>query len=516
MLTFKLISHEPSCYLHHRHRPLLVILMMLVLDVVLVNINVVDAFQQHHSSNVVGSFQRRTVDARTKNIKNKPLLLFPTSSSSPTKSKPKSSTKLFVSATTNNNNLLSLDQTSVRDVDSFINWALNTCGVQTVDGFYLGQQDVDSNLDYFATTSTGGTANSLILRVPSEMILSSSQIQEEYSNYIPDACYQVLREKDVLDKSYREFFLFLKLLMEYQNGMNSVYYPWLNSMPRKWNTAASFDYFCMSTLPPYIKGLANEKRDELKAFTTALQNFEYINQDIKSNDEILKFIYNVVQTRSYLYGDDITDLRIAPMVDYINHDYPANAEIRYDGNGNCEVYLTQDIPPNTPITINYGSPTNPSKLLTKYGFLVNPGVTYCKLIIHNPSQKLIDIGYSEENMVFNTVDGSISGIVWDVLLYDKLEKTAGMSQIKNKFYEAHCNNDVDTKNSIHAHYYNDTINELLMHVDKILKEVTQLTQMMIQFQNNERHPRLPLLYQHHNMVIQTFTLVRQQLLAMMQ
>jgi hypothetical protein len=54
----------------------------------------------------------------------------------------------------------------------------------------------------------------------------------------------------------------------------------------------------------------------------------------------------------------------------------------------------------------------------------------------------------------------------------------------------------------------------LEHVDGILKEVEQLTRMMEQFRNEEKHPRLPLLLNHHAMVTNTFSKVRENILGM--
>lgn len=96
---------------------------------------------------------------------------------------------------------------------------------------------VDGNEDYFAATSSGASSGSRMLYVPWEMILSAYQIAEEYNGYV-DASLQTLSEMN-MPHLHKHFHLFLKILVEYEKGSESPYMPWLNAMPRKWNTAVS-------------------------------------------------------------------------------------------------------------------------------------------------------------------------------------------------------------------------------------------------------------------------------------
>lgn len=405
--------------------------------------------------------------------------------------------------------LVSLERNTKRQVDQFQGWAAE-CGVQAESGFQLIGEMVDGNEDYHAVTSTGGAQGSRVLFVPGQMILSASRIAEEYQGYT-DLALKILEEKGSLHL-YQQFFLFLKILMEYEQGTNSPFYPWMESLPRKWNTAVSFDYFCMSTLPPYIKKICTTEREQLAAFQAALKGFDYVRPESKADKELMKFAYNVVFTRSWQSEDG--DYRIAPVADYFNHGYPDNVAICYNGNGDCEVFLKENVAPGSALTLSYGMPTNPSALLAKYGFLNAAPATYCKLLFTNPSQKLKDVGYDPDKMLFYTLDGGISPEVWDVILYSKLERTAGMSDAKNAFYEAHMSGDEATKFAIHSQFQEATCNVLLEHVEGILKEVAQLTTMMEKFRNEEKHPRLPLLLNHHAMVSSTFSKVRDNILGM--
>lgn len=406
--------------------------------------------------------------------------------------------------------MISLDRNAPRQIATFQEWAAS-CGVQAENGFCLTGEMVDGNEDYYAITSTGASQGSRLLAVPNGMILSAFTINQEFQGYV-DSALQILNEKGYLHRQ-AHFLLFLKILMEYQQGTDSAYYPWLDSLPRKWNTAVSFDYFCMSTLPPYIKKICQGKREEFAAFSKAVQTLNFI---FPADEEVLKFAYNVVMTRVLPNDDGDGNYKIAPAADYFNHaNEDSNIAICYNDQGDCEVYATRDISPGEALTLVYDIPTNPSQLLATYGFLNQAPATYCKLLFTNPSDRLVAVGYDPSQLLFSTEDGSIAPAVWDVVLYSKLERTPDMADAKNAFFEACMNGDEATKYSIHSQYQHATCQVLLEHVETILTEVAQLTKMMEQFRNEDRHPRLPLLMKHHAMVQSTFSKVRENLLNMM-
>jgi len=398
-----------------------------------------------------------------------------------------------------------------RQVYEFQDWAFQ-CGVQAQDGFYLAQDMIDGNEDWSLVTSEGGAQGSSFLSIPAQMILSSAVLEQEFDGYVDPMAFGMLKQKGYTHL-IPKFFLFLKLCMEYEQGENSMYYPWMASFPKKWNTAVAMDSFCLSCLPSKLKTICLEEREQLDAFREALQSFEYVSPETKNNDEVMKFIYNVVNTRSWpiMEGSDVYN--IVPVADFLNHGYRDNVELRYDEDGNCEVILIEDVSPGEPLTLSYGEPTNPAKFLAKYGFLNDDApATYCKLLISAPSAKLKEIGYDPSKMLFYTEDGGVSQEVWDAVLFSTLERTPGAADAKNAFYEAYMNEDYETKMAIHQHFQGETVNTLLEHVNKILKEVQDLTDKMYQF-NSERHPRLPLLLRHHALVTSTFIKVREYLLS---
>jgi len=397
---------------------------------------------------------------------------------------------------------LDLERPAERKIGNFLEWA-GSCGVTPESGFGVEGQLIDNNDDYYAVTTTGAARGSRLLYVPGEMIISSSRIAEEYNGYI-DANFEALNQSGVGHLQH-QFCLFLKILVEYEQGDQSPYFPWLDAMPRKWNTAVSMDRFCLDCLPPFLKSLVQTDRDQLVKFKKALQSFEYLSPETKSNNGLLVFAYNVVFTRSW--QSDEGDYRIVPLADMMNHGYPDNVEICYDQNGACELYAKEDVQPGEPLTISYGQPTNPSRFMATYGFLNDAPAFFCKYIISKPSQQLIDIGYDIDRMYFYTVDGSISQEVWDVVLFSRLERKKDMVQTKDAFYQAHMAGDDETKQAIHTQFQGETVNALLRHVDHILIEVHDLTIQMNKF-DASKHPRLPLILNHHAMVLSTFGKVK--------
>lgn len=401
---------------------------------------------------------------------------------------------------------LSLERTAQREVGQFQEWA-GQCGVQPENGFALEEIVSGENEDWRAITTTGVSQGSRVLFVPGGMILSAGLVSQEYGDYV-GASFEILERKGNLQRVYPQFFLFLRVLVEYEQGMNSPYYPWIASLPRKWDTAVSMDEFCLSCLPPFIKSMCLKEREQLADFKEALQAFEYVSPESKANDELLRFAYNVVFTRAMPVMTDYgEDYQIIPVADMLNHGDPANVALFYDPNAGLEVIAQRDVAPGEALTLAYGQPTNPSRFLAIYGFLNEAPATYCKILITNPSRELIDVGYDTSKMLFDTSTGAIAPAVWDVMLYSRLERKPELQNDRRAFYEAHMSRDEATKAAIQRKYFKETRNALIRHINNILIEVFELSIKMNSFDSSQ-HPRLPLIKKHNDMVYTTFQKAR--------
>lgn len=146
-----------------------------------------------------------------------------------------------------------------------------------------------------------------------------------------------------------------------------------------------------SVCHPFSWALARVETLHLKAFREALQelldsdqtdksdtnanndndnnsNSLGIPQHVAYNDTVTQWAFNVVLTRSWQYpvdddSDDSQTMRsdLVPLGDMFNHAEPANDTIQF--------ITKYDVQENTTLTLSYGTPTNPHRFLTVFGFV---------------------------------------------------------------------------------------------------------------------------------------------------
>jgi hypothetical protein len=238
-------------------------------------------------------------------------------------------------------------------------WAASY-GVQQAEGVQLTSYD---GKDYFPSANSYIPAGSPVMYVPGDLVFSSSKSTQEFGQSL-SACENQLVQAGLQDR-VPLFRVFFKVVAEYEKGENSPWYPWLNSLPRIYNTGASMTYACFDCLPPYAAYLALSERQNFVNFQKAVRNAPF-SEDILKNVTVLKWAYNVALTRSIDYNGERV---IAPMADMFNHGTETEVELSYDDNGDCYAYATCDIPAGSPLRISYGDPTDPTPLFAKYGFL---------------------------------------------------------------------------------------------------------------------------------------------------
>lgn len=396
---------------------------------------------------------------------------------------------------------INIAESAPRDVYTMQDWAINNCGVQTSDGFEILSYEGPTGEDFYAATNQDITGGGPVLFVPNQMIISSSSVQQELGDGLAQA------ENELIQNNCGElvpmFRLFIKILFEYERGVDSPWYPWLNSLPRMYNTGASMTYACFDCLPPYAAWLAVIERKASVNFQKAAKFVQYsgtISEESASNNDLLKWAYNVATTRSIERNGE---LFIAPMGDMFNHGTETEVEINYDEEGNCIVYATRDVPAGSLLRMSLGDPTNPSPLFAKYGFLDESSpATFCKVMhLMNEMQEL---GYSFSDLLFFKETGEISAQVYDVVLYSLLDQDPGQKQA---FYDAVVNSNYDTKNQYLEQYYSQIVEALRNHVDGTLNELDQLS-AEARSKDPATHPRVPVILQHNAFVKETFLKVK--------
>jgi len=374
--------------------------------------------------------------------------------------------------------------------------------VKQVGGLQMTTED---QLDYSMMTTEGIAANSPIMLVPENLILSSSKAKQELSDTpgVADAVSYLGRLG--ASREVPQFYFFLKILMEYERAEGSTWYPWLNSLPRLFYNSVSMTDFCYECLPPLVFQLSRAERVKFDNFFDALKKVTAFSDITREDRDLAKWAFNVVYTRCW--GPD-NDKQIVPMGDMFNHGTETEIGISYDEEGNCNIYTIRDVPPGSPLRMSYGDPTNPSFLFARYGFLDESSpATFCKIINIQPTDELKNLGCDHSRMLFYKDSGAVSEEVWDVLLYSQVLKSD--KNVQQQFYQAHMTGDYDTKRAIHQHYFYQTASALKKHVDTFLKQLDDLSAKGVGKDLNE-HPRLPLILRHNEFVKETFLRVKAQ------
>ena len=364
-------------------------------------------------------------------------------------------------------------------------------------------------------TTQAGRAGERVLFVPAMLRITSQSVREQ------DFAQQAPQIAQAIDSTYNDgdtdiplachFYLFLKVLQEYDQGSDSAYVSWMDALPRTFTTALTFTEYEMDCLPPFVKFLALKDRGNYDMFLQVLQslNTPTISSETKANEEITQWAFNVVFTRARAaFGE----AEIIPVADMMNHDSHANVEVQYDEEGNVHVILLRDVSVDEQLYKCYGQPTNPSRFLATYGFFdTSPPSTYCKLAPGvEISQELMNMGLGYDKLVFHVEDGGIAPEVWDAVLFINLLHE-GNQELQQQFYNSHMQGDADTKNQIHQFCKEQTCSSLLQHVEDTIDELDTCAYIMDSGGLGLSHKNIPMIRKHNEFVLETFGKVKKSL-----
>ena len=405
-------------------------------------------------------------------------------------------------------NVIDVGENSPRNGKNFVDWANNN-GIQT-DNFQIQPLEGDANWGVIAPQ--GGTTGGTALFVPSHLRMTVPNIrQQDFPHLEPVIQQWILTRSKRFQNGDIElanhFYLFLKVLQEWELGEASPYLAWMDALPRKFNTAVNFSPRETEALPPFVKAMSRRDQSNWDLFIKTLHQAQTpsISDETKNNPVVTNWAFNVVFTRARA---SFGEAEIIPMSDMLNHNSVPNVDVQYDNEGNVHVVFLRDIMPGERLFKCYGHPTNPSRLLATYGFFdPSPPATYCKLFpTSEPSPELQNLGFDYTTMVFYPESGGIAEPVWDVLLYTILAKTDPNSQ--QQFYQAHMQGDAATKQQFHQYYLEQTTSGLMNHVDRMLTTLQQSDARISQLPNSSKSD----MFRYHNeFVTQTFWKVRQNL-----
>lgn len=399
---------------------------------------------------------------------------------------------------------INIAENAPRDVRTMEEWA-SACGVERAEGLQLTSND-DNGLDIYAMTTQDLPSNSPVLFVPEQMILSSNKAIEELRYEEMEDAEKLLYSVNAGDE-IRQYYLMLKILVEYEKGEDSPWFCWINSLPRYYSNAASMTPFCYQCLPSLMKKLAVEERARLNRLMMVKKVSHLLSLETIRNHDLWTWAYQIVYTRAFESNDGSGDLRLVPFGDYFNHGSTfTEVEAAYDEAGNYFALTTYDIPAGSQLRMSYGDPTNPSFLFARYGFLDESSpATFCKILPPHVNVDMEELGYAQNRMLFYKDTGDVSQEVWDILLYQHLSS----SKIgdRRSLMKAHKEDDYETKQYLHQQYYEYTSALLLQHINNFLEQLQRLSKKAHGMDVSE-HPRLPLILKHNEFVKETFLRVR--------
>jgi len=389
-----------------------------------------------------------------------------------------------------------------------VDWCLGY-GAQTAPGVEVTQADFSNPGNWGVKTTQAIPKGGPVMFIPAQLVLSSGGIQQEFGGSLGQA-EQILAQHGASDR-LPLFRLMVKILVEYEKGEQSPYFPWLNAMPRIFYNGVSMTDACFQCLPPYVSYLATMERDNYAFFYGALIRGNVpLSAETTGNDTIVRWAYNVALTRHQVVIPAV-EKKIAPLADMINHGTYPNVDIAYDGDGNCVVTAIRDIPAESQLAISLGDASNPSPLFATYGFLDDdcPGV-FCKALDH--LQEAQELGYESTELLFGTESGEIGSRVWNLFLYKLLKDNNDPNA--QVLLDAVRKKDSSTAKALSEQYFQYTHQALTQHVDSTINLIDELTARANSY-DVSTHPRVPVIVAHNNLVRETFVKVQAQLYQMM-
>mmetsp|Transcript_21765 Transcript_21765/g.44750 ORF Transcript_21765/g.44750 Transcript_21765/m.44750 type:complete len:491 (-) Transcript_21765:285-1757(-) len=397
---------------------------------------------------------------------------------------------------------ISLKPLANRDMKGLQEWATQY-GAQLTDDIelYNGQ-----GADWQWRAKQDIPAGQTVLYVPPSIVLTSNSAVAEFGENLQIAEYYLMQLDEDAEERLPLFRLMVKILAEYEKGEMSIYYSWLNSLPRRFYNGVSMTDNCFECLPRYPALLAAKEKNHFYRIVDAIrQGTLPLSEETIYNDDTLQWAYNVALTRYQEFWEPVYQKVIPPLADLFNHGSNPNVQISFDAEGNCFAYTIDNVPAGALLTVSLGDPTNPTPLFAQYGFLYDDCKTlFCQAIHLQP--QIDELGYEYKDLLIQTESGEIAYKVWDIFLYKLLLENDPDSA--SAFYTACTTNDEKTKEEYHEYYYQYTKDVMKSHVDSIIDEVNTLTAKAKSLPLSS-YPRVPMIVAHNELMGQTFAMTKE-------
>jgi hypothetical protein len=241
-------------------------------------------------------------------------------------------------------------------------------------------------------------ADELILEVPRKLFLTTSdsiRTHPELSKVFSD--FQVWSVVSRLPDAV----LAIRLLFEKHSAVNSPWKPWINVLPKSYNS-------CLFWTRNELKLLEGSNLHQIITLHKQQLESEYVTvvrqtlakrfplifkPSVYTEDEWMWAMATVFSRATEGLVDGGEQRYIIPFMDMANHSFEAVAKHGYDDpSKSFKITSTAGIAENTQVFINYG-PMGNAKLLHVYGFtVINNPFDYVQLFLSmNPNAELYDL-----------------------------------------------------------------------------------------------------------------------------
>ena len=375
-----------------------------------------------------------------------------------------------------------------RNVPVLQDWAIDQ-GVTLADGVKL----VDNGLgDWGVGLSEKNThkAKTAVMTVPQNLILSSNDPNLQYLRRPITKAMTTTVGTVSMEYFVPECLLIISVLLEMARGDNSLWKPWLDTLPKSFNTGLYLDQLerrnveriaadfllqqqlqfdsCFNATMELLQH--NQLPEELQRFLLLKQEEEKIKDDGEGDDEekdlkeLIKWAFTVVFTRSWRNPSN-EDAMLVPLGDMFNHDSEiANVVPDILQDGSVQMSLKRNVSEGSPLFLSYGMGTIPARFLVNFGFW-DRSTLYMDANLTVPEEYQVD----KAQLVVSTKNGGISQDVFNLAIYNVLRERDDQDLAK-RFVKAQNNQDLTVLDEMITKFELEGAMFLRLHVLKILSE----------------------------------------------
>ena len=220
------------------------------------------------------------------------------------------------------------------------------------------------------TTTGRGIMTKLVIRPPQTIISIPKPLMITHSSIMHGHFGRLMGQHRVPPIEKMCLFLLWQLSLR----SSSFWYPYLCSLPQKYDIPAYFSEYELSCLPEDLllrsvsqKDIIHSQYEAMKPTASELTLIQYEFTKVYDFEHYL-WAWSTINTRS-VHMDDEQGCALAPFLDLLNHSPEANVIAGYNSTSQCYEIKTLDLYQKfEQVFISYGAHDN-SNLMVEYGFV---------------------------------------------------------------------------------------------------------------------------------------------------